>query len=103
MANRFSRGLGTCPPSRLRRFGRARRSSMDRGRAEAGGLRLRGRAPVGSGTHSPRSSQSKIPHVAVFAAFAAFAFLVATAGAQPTERARTEALARRATDRLQAL
>jgi large subunit ribosomal protein L35 len=36
----YNSGLGTgdCPPSRLRRFGRARRSSMDRGRAEAGGL-----------------------------------------------------------------
>src|SRR6267378_6589366 len=40
--------------------------------------------------------------VVIFASFAALAFLV-TAGAQPTERARTEALARRATDRLQAL
>jgi len=29
-------GTGNCPPSRLRRFGRARPSSMDHGRAKAG-------------------------------------------------------------------
>jgi murein hydrolase activator len=52
------------------------------------------------GTQSPRSPQSRI---VLFAVFAAFAFLFARAGAQTPERARTEALARRATERLQAL
>jgi len=53
------------------------------------------------GTQSPRSWQSKS---VLFAVFAAFAFLEIVGGAQqPTERALTEALARRATERLQAL
>ncbi len=57
-----------------------------------------------AGRQSPRSPQRRAPYVALFAALAAFAFLVVIAGAQqPTERARTETLARRATDRLQAL
>src|SRR5439155_2208078 len=48
--NRGDWGLGTgdCPSSRLRRFGRARRSSMHLRRAEAGGLgagRQPGEAP----------------------------------------------------------
>ncbi len=52
-------------------------------------------------TQSARSPQSQ---GFFFAAFAAFAFLVSAVAAQvPAERARTEALARRATERLQAL
>jgi septal ring factor EnvC (AmiA/AmiB activator) len=73
MANRSFRGLGT------------------------GGWRL-----AEKGTQSPRSPRSR---VFLFAAFAAFALIVVptVAFAQPTERARTEALARRATERLRAL
>src|SRR5437879_885382 len=59
------------------------------------------RAKASAGTQSARSPQSQ---AFLFACFAAFAFLTVTVGAQvPVERARTEALARRATDRLQAL
>ena len=58
-------------------------------------------AAPGRGTQSARSPQSKGFLCAVFAAFA---FLIIGVGAQqPGERARTEALARRATERLQAL
>src|SRR3954470_16724601 len=55
------------------------------------------------GTQSPRSAQIKT-HGGLFAVFAAFAFLIVSAAAQvPPERTRTEALARHAADRLQAL
>src|SRR6476469_6553050 len=57
-----------------------------------------------SRTQSPQSTQSRILLFATFAVFAAFAFLVVGASAQvPVDRARTEALARRASERLQAL
>src|SRR4051812_23586006 len=55
------------------------------------------------GTQGPRSAQSKT-HVDLFAVCAVFAVLIVSAAAQaPLERARTEALARRAADRLQSL
>src|SRR4030095_2835098 len=56
----------------------------------------RGLGTAGLGTWGLRTRK-----VALFAGFAGLAFLV-TAGAQPTERARTEALAQRASDRLRA-
>jgi septal ring factor EnvC (AmiA/AmiB activator) len=54
------------------------------------------------GTPSARRSQSQT-YVCLSAAFAIVAFLIVSANAQTPERARTEALARRAADRLQAL
>ena len=51
------------------------------------------------GTQSAQSPPSKVFFFAVFAVFA----LIVVAAQQPAERARTEALARRATERLQAL
>jgi septal ring factor EnvC (AmiA/AmiB activator) len=65
------------------------------------GWRAEGWSLAETGTQSARSPQSK---GFLFAGFAAFAFLIIGVGAQqPAERARTEALARRATERLQAL
>src|SRR5687767_13080414 len=54
------------------------------------------------GTQRPPSPQRALLRSVTLAALAVFAFTV-VANAQPSDRARAEALARRATERLQAL
>src|SRR5713226_225807 len=91
MASRSSKGLGT---ARLRAFGASDGPAVARCFVDE-----RRRGGWGLGTQSARSPQSKV----FFAVSAVFAFLIAAVGAQQSDRARTEALARRATERLQAL
>jgi septal ring factor EnvC (AmiA/AmiB activator) len=67
---------------------------MDPRRSKAGG-------PAEPGTQSSQRTQSWI--VSAISAVSAFIVVTAVAFAQPPDRARTEALARRATERLQAL